>query len=224
MSDLRWLWEKVRPPDLWQAAFNILLLVVGIFQWRIYQRQAEIMNEQLLSLRAYVTLERLTNNHVEADGNVAAVSFTPEWKNSGNTPARNVQYYTVCDFSSDGKPRDPMFRILASNQNRTVIGPGITELGPTTRDISAQEMKDLAANKHSICIYGAIDYTDVFGMKHRTEFSVMTPFGQGIDGNRPLAFTKTLSHNGADEDCMRQPYATPLDSMAAAGANASRQK
>ena len=203
------------------AALTIVLLIITGKQFDLLTRSTQAAENAIriaretaaAQLRAYVTLATIDINHVEADGAVIGVSFIPMWKNSGTTPDRNVQYYTVCDFSFSSEPRDPAFPILGISENRTVIGPGMEEVGPATRDITDQEFRDFAANKVFVCLYGAVSYTDFSGKMHRTEFCTMTDFGSDFKGSRSMRFSKTLAHNGADEDCMRAPYAKPDDPL-----------
>lgn len=112
-----------------------------------------------IQLRAYITLARIDTVRIEIVENLPGISFVPVWKNSGATPARNVQYYTVCDYSRNAHPQKRNFPILNVSQNRTIIGPGIDELGPATEDIPDPLLLALARCNHSIFIYGAIDYT-----------------------------------------------------------------
>jgi len=198
------------------AALTIILLVITGKQFKLLIRSTQVAENTLLlarqtgaaQLRAYVTLDRINTDRVQVVENLAGISFVPVWKNSGATPARNVQYYTVCDFSRTARPREQSFPILSVSQNRTIIGPGIDELGPATQDIPDPMMLALARANHSICIYGAIDYTDFHDVKRRTEFCAMIFLKEGTSGQPPFRFTKTAAHNGADEDCMREPYAT----------------
>jgi len=181
------------------AALTIVLLVITGRQFGLLIKSTQVAESTLLlarqtaaaQLRAYVTLDRINTDRVQIVENLAGISFVPVWKNSGATPARNVQYYTVCDFSRSADPKKPNFPILSVSQNRTIIGPGIDELGIATQDIPDPLMLALASASHSICIYGAIDYTDFHDVKRRTEFCVMIFLKEGTSGQPPFRFTKT---------------------------------
>ena len=136
-----------------------------------------------IQLRAYVTLARIDTDRIEIVENLPGISFVFVWKNSGATPERNVQYYTVCDYSWNAHPQKRNFPILNVSQTRTIISPGIDEIGPATEGIPDPLLLALARGNHSIFIYGAIDYTDFHDVKRRTEFSVVIFLKEGTSGH-----------------------------------------
>ena len=85
------LWEA-RPTDAWQALFNALLVGVGVLQWRVYNRQAEIMRDTreiaFASLgRPHIFVEMASHNLGKWREGREILSFKFRVVNYGNSPA-----------------------------------------------------------------------------------------------------------------------------------------
>ena len=209
-------WQKATSDPV--AVFTLILTVfTGILAWATYslwkatqQLVTGAENTSERQLRAYVTLDRImTNKVINADGQIVSIGFQPIFVNSGQTIARKVAYYsTIAYFIGDETP-DAKFSTMPNELIiSAIIGPSQTELGPATDKIKSTDFVDLIRQRVAVLVYGAVSYTDVFEKPRRTEFSAFFNAGDYSDGSRDIAFTKTAEHNSADEDCMREPYAT----------------
>ena len=209
-------WQKAtRGPvsvfTLVSTIFTGILAWATYYLWKATERlvkSAEMTSER--QLRAYVTLDHIGSQKVVTDtGQISALSFQPIFINSGQTIARKVAYYTVINWHfSDDVPDAKFGTIPGESIASTIIGPHQMEYGPATKQIKATEFTELVRKRAAILVYGAVSYTDVFEKARRTEFSAFFDAGNHYDGSREIVFTKTAEHNSADEDCMREPYAT----------------
>lgn len=209
-------WQRATSDPI--AVFTLVLTVfTGILAWATYSlwkaterlvKDAEDTSER--QLRAYVTLDHIGSQKIVTDtGQITSVSFQPILMNSGQTIARKVSYYTTMNcFYADDVPDARFGTMPGESVVSTIIGPHQMEHGPATKQIKATEFIELVRNRATILIYGAVSYTDVFEKPRRTEFSAFFDAGGHSDGSREIVFTKTAEHNNADEDCMREPYAT----------------
>lgn len=198
------------------TAFTGILAFATCYLWRATEQLvtgAEIASER--QLRAYVTLDRIDTRKVKTDdGQIASISFQPIFINSGQTIARKVAYYTTTDHFFTGGVPDAKFSTMPEKSViSTIIGPSQTEVGPATDEIKAVDFIELIRHRVVVLVYGAINYTDVFEKPRRTEFSAFFNAGNYSDGSRDIIFTKTAEHNNADEDCMREPYATAMSPL-----------
>lgn len=215
-NDKETFWQKATSVPV--AVFTLILTVfTGILAWATYflwkATQQLVIGAESTSerqLRAYVTLDRIVTHKVTTDdGHIASISFRPVFVNSGQTIARKVAYYTTIDRFFIGETPDAKFSTMPEESViSTIIGPDQVEFGPATDEIKAVDFVELIRHRVTILVYGAVSYTDVFEEPRRTEFSAFFDAGNHSDGSREIIFTKTAEHNSADEDCMREPYAT----------------
>ena len=193
------------------TVFTAILAWSTYYLWKATQQLvigAENTSER--QLRAYVTLDRImTNKVVNTDGQIVSIGFQPIFVNSGQTIARKVAYYSTIAYVIGDETPDAKFSTMPDELIiSAIIGPSQTEVGPATAKIKSANFADLVRHHVVILVYGAISYTDVFENPRRTEFSTFFNAGDYSDASRDVVFTKTAEHNSADEDCMRNPYAT----------------
>ena len=168
------------------TASTVGLFWATFFLWRSTERLvrgAEASSRH--QLRAYVAFDGLRTNRVHGDnGKLTALSFTPAFKNFGQTVATQVVGYTCLAFSSDPEGRDIDYAVNALPTGPSAISPGQDDWSPTTRDILIPELSEIAENGTAIVIFGAVNYTDIFENKRRTEFSLYYEFSGWDIGSR----------------------------------------
>ena len=81
---------------------------------------------------------------------------------------------------------------------------------PETHRVGVEELQRRSRDRMYFWIYGAISYADIYGKEWRTEFSsTVRIILQQILNRQSLSYLKTAAHNGTDDDCERDPYASP---------------
>lgn len=132
----------------------------------------------IAQLRAYISLDVLNYETVSTQGEAKAARYLPVWRNYGVTHATNVRYYTHVCISKRYIPIGHEFEVKVSAETGTLIGPGAKELGPSIEIFMISDLQNAIRDGHEFCIYGAIDYTDVFNVQRRTEFFNATKIGE----------------------------------------------
>jgi hypothetical protein len=161
-------------------------------------------------LRAYVTLDdiRPVNigrpNHTDDD-----LRIYIRWKNAGQTPARNIRWdvnhgvFNVVPADFDFPPSK------SAGIRQATMGPG-----QITRDIShlvaGVDASNAGFRDDVILVWGWIEYSDAFNgtPRHRTEFCVAIDITLGDKDVRKCEILTDTDHNGADDDCLKQPLTT----------------
>jgi len=134
----------------------------------------------------------------------------PLWTNAGNTPARKAEIYAHYELRDSPLPPEYAFTRQELPLTETMIAAGaVIESGP--RDISGQELLDIAAGRKFFYIWGIARYRDVFPEtpERVTKFCVqaLTITGNPMVGwdanNNPLeiVFIGFHRHYCMDEDC-----------------------
>ena len=161
-------------------------------------------------LRAYVAFDGIRINRVFTEnGKIASLSFTPVFKNFGQTVATHVVGYTVLTFSADREGADVDYSRIPKSRDPTITAPGQDDFGAPTKRILMSEFRTIYDSGLTIVIYGAVNYMDVFQTKRRTEFSVFYSFEALEAGDGNIVFMKSAKHNAADDDCAYRPYYEP---------------
>ena len=139
--------------------------------------------------------------------------FTPEWENSGATPTkRGLSHVSWKRFPKGSGPETIQFgdQWPAAGKrelSRIFVAPKTSISGlPVT--ISVHELR----SGDPCFVWGWIEYDDIFDQRHRSEFCVEIELrgAPSIDPNA-VALRFYRLHNGADDECYRQPtpYAQP---------------
>ena len=117
------------------------------------------------------------------------------WTNTGRTPALNVIVRRMIHLSYEPVPQFPTPAEefwLTGFLSKATLFPGATSKGSSSLQVSEQEVNLINQGEAWIYLFGAIDYEDVFGKRHRTQFcNVYKP------GPRPF-FSDCEQHNRAD--------------------------
>lgn len=174
------------------ALLTFVLAVVGTLQWWTYHRQWQVMREQLKHTDELVKNSRLdhrpwlivdTPKVIWGGANTEATCQLIA-RNIGKSPARVITcrkgIFPIstgeapwkigelpCGFAEN--------RIIEVWKRNWAVAPGgalnltLTTVFPIKPEIAA----DIEAGNSHICIYGELEYDDVFGEIHLTEFQFM---------------------------------------------------
>lgn len=183
----------------------LLALLSSLDQTKTAIRDNRELGER--ELRAYVLLQGIEVEEIKSGQVNSSYRVFVTWKNSGQTPASAVR----CDINHLGIiglfPDN--FDFAASpdwRERRGTVGPG-----ESTRDISRLIPSwDLALPKIGgamLYVWGWIEYSDVFkgSPRRRSEFCVWLEVTENVKGDLVFRPHTETSHNGCDEDCMKQP-------------------
>jgi hypothetical protein len=151
-----------------------------------------------MQMRAYLTI--LVGSFYEQDfGKNASLQIHPTILNTGNTPAHEVSYrgcIVVRPFPP-GPDFDLTMPPLPEEGSRITIGPHQTTSMPFNADrwYSDEEIAEIKLARDSrVYIYGTVNYIDVFGYPHFTNFCYSTVWSvQGA----PMGIW-TRRHNDCD--------------------------
>lgn len=132
------------------------------------------------------------------------------WKNSGNTPPRNLRVYTQFELLDAPLPDDYQFIQQVHTEVPAVLPPK-GEIFGSWRDFTGAEVAAVKEHKKFLYVWGIVQYRDVFPdtPPRITKFCNMAALVTGIptlawdEKTNPLDLgLMTFSwHNCADDDC-----------------------
>lgn len=167
---------------------------------RAAERSVSHANESMVTqLRPYVSLDR-TNFEIHRGNEIETWRVILEWKNTGQTPARNVS--TTCSsLTAEGLPEGFDFPdygppVIA----RSLIGPG--QIMRVWVDFPPDQVTRLKAREGRGFAWGWIEYDDSFPgtPRHRTENSFeVVLIGIAADGSPILMSKDVPGFSDADE-------------------------
>jgi hypothetical protein len=224
------------------AKLTLLLVIVGLSQVALFYWQLRLIRKSLEDARvaaeaardgakaardsadtarlSMIASERAYVHHdgckyiSHPDRNTGKIFWRirPRWKNSGNTPTRNLWIFTQYELRDTELPENFPFEIERSFDPRpTLIGPeGCIE--GAAFNIFGEDVLAVSKQQKHFYVWGVAHYRDVFpGTPERvTKFCY---FVRGTAGD-PLSaydaktnlvelfFTAYHRHNCADEDCI----------------------
>jgi hypothetical protein len=183
------------------------------------ENAANAANSQVaLSREAMITTERafVYCQRIEAQwqadketGDVVKWTFTPIWKNSGNTPTRRanncIGHWLA--INAGDIPNNFDFSLYNGIGVDTMLGPGATMHG-RSMEISTETLQLVRANNAHAYIWGWFDYDDVFKetARHRAEFCLeiqVVANPNYKDGG--FRYRMHGDFNGFDDDCFCKP-------------------
>lgn len=172
---------------------NLAALVILWFQLQQYIRQTAIFQSQLISgQRAWVTLKQADHTEIkEGKGVGIKLVFT----NSGNSPALNLTINSNAQFRSIPVPSPmPLADECASQErSRGVVTPHGDFLNIKTLDeiLTKEQTSDINNRNRRLYAWGRIEYDDIFGERHQTEYCLFSQPGT-------LNFTGCENNNTAN--------------------------
>lgn len=163
--------------------------------------------------RAILTLGSPVMNYVRMKANGSIIdgfALNIGFENGGSTTARNV--VMVNDIKSLSEAEYVSFRI--PDEETIPINPRFPiaphqHINSSPIFLSLDTIKNLETGnqKRHIIYFGQINYDDIFGKKHQTDFcfdftGTMRPLGQEDDFKKTSPWGRTCPyHNCVDEDC-----------------------
>ena len=190
------------------ACFTINLVRATNKQGRLTQESIEQSSRNSRTgLRAYV-YPMATEAKQFRIGNTAFVTVSVVWKNMGQTPMRHGHAW-ICWKAFTG-----IIPIEFDFPKRDFEPSGLLVAGPGQEVVSQVNigfgnLRAAFNNSVQLCIYGAIEYDDVFRATRRrkTEFCYLLKVvtEPTLDGQCDVVFEHYRRHNGADNDCYRPP-------------------
>jgi hypothetical protein len=142
--------------------------------------------------------------------------FRPNWKNSGDTPTKNMTMHTECELRTTPLPPGFNFDYPTTEIGKALIPPNTGTAGgiaprPSLPAISPQDILDVQAGNKILYFYGWAKYFDVFPEtpQHITRFCwQLTPLGDSFAYD-PKADPQSLTFpnlyhtegNCADDEC-----------------------
>jgi hypothetical protein len=198
------------------AIFTVVLAVVT-------SRQARLTRESLIADKRAFVFPIALQGYWEIDaGGLYSWRFRPQWRNSGDTPTKNLTQYTECEIRNTPLPQGVNF-----STTPTLIGTGgllppkfdlhggqapQTPLAPLT----PQDILDAQAGRKFVYLWGWAKYSDVFPGtdQHITRFCWLVVFtgdpfaydpnATGIPpapGTLGFNYIHHTEGNCADEEC-----------------------
>jgi hypothetical protein len=221
-------WGLFHVVDKWSGAMTALATVfLAWITWElagVTGNQAKTTKDMHEARRAYVFAVGIFSEWVPVStgDRKRPVEYhwrvRPTWKNTGETPTRNLRVYTDWDFAIP--PAFPNF-----NFDRVTLAPGVGLIPPDTtmqggpvprhpQALSPSEIKEIQLGKRSLFVWGWAKYNDIFEgtPEHVTKFCFQILIvGDPIQykpGTMPpnpgsLAFTYVMHSAGncADDEC-----------------------
>jgi|SRR5579859_2450055 len=164
-------------------------------------------------LRAYVFIKKHEPVLIR-NGDERFMRFSPIWENTGSTPTKKASGHAAYKYFKDGDiPDDFDFPETGVGETSlTVIGPHqcveIVEV-----NVPFGYLSDIFQKQGNVYIWGSVEYNDVFEAtpRHRTEFCYrLRVLANPLTNLNPfIGVAVHKKHNGADDECYRQPRQHP---------------
>ena len=191
--------HSLQPGDYVQIGIGILLLVTLLYAIRSYNLSDR--NGQL-QFKSFLYVKVATLGGGEA-GHPLLTNLNIE--NSGDTPARRAKVtgIHIYRFPEAGGSRSGLDKLPANRKdsNLGLIPPkGNSNLTVTMDNASIDDMRNA---QYSEVIWGSINYFDVFGKSHETQFCQESAIYVPPTDGKPeeFLFGSCKDHNCDDEDC-----------------------
>jgi len=190
------------------AALMLVVTSIGVLFVAATLKTASDANEGFkasaeVQLRPYMSFQHMEVNELVT----GAWSIQAVWKNTGQTPTRQMTLCWGYSVQADDLPNDfdyPDTPKTSANEGTISVGSQgvIFSNGPV---LTAQEVQNFASGKMKVFYWGWIEYNDGFegSPRRRTEFCqrfIVVPDKAQIK----TGFITFGPHNGADEDCLKQ--------------------
>lgn len=189
------------PNGYLELLFTIPVLILSYFLFRVSQKQTDIMQDTMHSQRAFVFADGVKADNVTS----ADLKLRIYWKNTGDTPPKNLILHANFGLFSSGMPDDFNFPDYG-HQRRipTLLGPH-SELTSTPLLIPLPHIDEVIRGNTHLFTWGWAEYNDIFEgtSRHRTEFCYQVNFEKDPIEETKLhvIYSSHYRHNGTDEEC-----------------------
>ena len=171
---------------------NIAVLFFLWFQLQHFSKQTAIFQSQLISgQRAWVTLKQADHTEIR-EGESVGIKLV--FTNSGNSPALNLTINSNAQFRSFPLPTPMPLADECAPQDRSrgVVTPHGDFLNiKTTGILTKEQIADINNRNRRLYAWGSVEYDDIFGKRHRTEYCLFSQPGT-------LSFTGCENNNTAN--------------------------
>ena len=149
-------------------------------------------------LRAYISVEP-GGNFRQSQKRKTVFEFTPNIVNNGLTPANDVIIHTNIGVVPPIIPPnfDYSSTLIGPNPSRATIGPRQSKFNGTFlfRNIDRKEMRLIVNKQKCFHLFGRVEYKDVFGHPHTSNFSFVIFVGRK---SQQTVWRSTEHHNDCD--------------------------
>jgi hypothetical protein len=180
--------------SLWAAIIGTGLLVWTLIETRDTARR---------QLRAYLVFNEVVYNHEKKDFKIQV-----EWVNSGQTPALHADAFATWKLTSEPLPDDFDFPDTEprDDDGPATIGPNKSIMGTSSEYLLPETILEIARGQRRFYVWGAVEYTDIFNVRRRTETAAsMQVELLDDDGSIVMRWNSIRRHNGVDGECLRPP-------------------
>ena len=172
---------------------NIAVLFFLWFQLQHFSKQTAIFQSQLISgQRAWVTLKEADHTDIK-EGERVGIKLV--FTNSGNSPALNLTINSNAQFRSIPVPTPMPLADECAPQDRSkgVVTPhgDFLNIKTTNEILARKQIADIRNRNSRLYAWGRIEYDDIFGERHRTEYCLFSQPGT-------LSFTGCENNNTAN--------------------------
>jgi hypothetical protein len=175
------------------ALFTVVLAASTILLWKETKRLAEGAEEQhAIVNRAFVYLDGFNielstlaqanhdgeiserYKHRAPDLHVTRLAVQPRWKNSGNTPTKNLTIRV--NWKPPGGELDEDHYVFVGHEHKMFLGPSgiegsqFIEMGNEINDLIDDGKGGFQGPVPKLFVWGRADYEDVFGKHHFTQW------------------------------------------------------
>jgi len=215
--------------DWWLVALTGVLAFIGVVQIIVFSIQARRLRQTVDEMRksadaqyqaqrafvAFITVEPVAFADLKTL-DVTQYAFAPQWKNTGNTPTRDLTTHVSCRIFENELSNDWDFPDIWSKasqgfrvRGRFGISPQNTIIGEAI-GLSVQDINDVIARKTWLYMWGWTAYSDIFPdtKRHITRFAVQIQIIGNSRDPKGLTFKYPFAkkYNCSDEECDAQGY------------------
>jgi hypothetical protein len=168
--------------------------------------------------RAYVSLKEFRKSPMvdTTSGQLVGWELSLIWQNTGATPTRDMLTHVSIRFEAGELPEAFRFPDMWIIGRQQIYAP--VHLAPNgvfidgIAQFSVEQLQEVRKGNKTLYLYGWADYNDVVlgTPRRRTEFCtrVLLPGDPSFSREANISFDIYWKHNGADDECMRQPTTT----------------
>jgi hypothetical protein len=186
------------------------------------QKSIKIAERALISVeRAFVFVKGYAQlPQIGHDGGVREWAIMPVLHNSGSTPTRHMLTHVSIEIRDHDLPDDFDFPDKWPDGEADELKNALAFIGPKADiwmpalAVHVVDLDKINSGRKKVYLYGWIEYDDVFPdtERHRTEFCmeiIRVAADYTTPASAPIVMRHYKKHNGADDECFRQPQPYP---------------
>jgi hypothetical protein len=131
---------------------------------------------------------------------IARFAVQPKWKNSGNTPTKNMNIHVNWQGPEGGIPPEYVYK---TDPQKVFLAPNSTELGEVIEIPSIKALVDFGLTKIGVepmvLIWGRADYEDIFGTPHYVKWCYRIRLENHKGEGLRAGFIQWGNYNRSDE-------------------------